>query len=110
MREKRPRRIAVRSRARRIADGAKIRLGLIGCGARMCAGKNYGILNNLCGEEIVCVCDPDPSRWESARKLVKFRQPLTDVSRIAAYFDYREMLEKCSDKIDAVVISMPNHH
>ena len=99
-----------RSRARRIADGAKIRLGLIGCGARMCAGRNYGILNNLCAEEIVCLCDPDPSRWEYARKLVKFHQPETDVSKIVAHYDYRQMLEKCGDQIDAVVISTPNHH
>ena len=38
-----------RCRARQIADGAKIRIGLIGCGGRMCASMNYGLLNNLCG-------------------------------------------------------------
>ena len=49
-----------RSRARRIAAGDKIRLGLIGCGGRMGLNVRYGILNNMCGEEIVCMCDPDP--------------------------------------------------
>lgn len=99
-----------RGRARQIADGAKIRLGLIGCGGRMCASMTYGILNNLCTEEIVCLCDPDPSRRNAAKRIVKARQPQADVSKIATYCDYREMLEKEGGRIDAVVISTPNHH
>ncbi len=98
------------SRARRIAAGEKIRLGLIGCGGRMGFNVNYGILNNLCGEEIACVCDPDPRRQKLALALVKKHQPQTDVSKIPAYFDYREMLEKEGARLDAVAIATPNHH
>ena len=99
-----------RSRARRIAAGDKIRLGLIGCGGRMGLNPRYGILNNMCGEEIVCLCDPDPSHWDKVRSVVKTHQPQTDVSRIRAYFDYREMLDKEGDCLDAVAIATPNHH
>ena len=98
------------SRARQIASGAKIRLGLIGCGGRMGLHLNYGILNNLCTEEIVCLCDPDPIRRDKARAVVKAHQPQTDVSKIPGYTDYREMLEKEGGRIDAVVIATPNHH
>ena len=98
------------SRARRIAAGEKIRLGLIGCGGRMGLNVKYGILNNLCDEEIVCLCDPDPSHWDMVRRVVKAHQPQTDVTRIAAYYDYRQMLEKEGSRIDAVVIATPNHH
>jgi predicted dehydrogenase len=99
-----------RSRARQIADGAKIRIGAIGCGGRMCASRNYGLLNNFCDEEIVCVCDPDPSRIERARKIVRERKSPEDAARITAYYDYREMLEKEGRRLDAVIISTPNHH
>ena len=99
-----------RSRARRIAAGDKIRLGLIGCGGRMGLNLRYGILNNMCDEEIVCLCDPDPSHWDKIRAVVRAHQPQTDVSAIRAYFDYREMLEKEGDRLDAVVIATPNHH
>jgi predicted dehydrogenase len=98
------------SRARQVASGAKIRLGLIGCGGRMGLHLNYGILNNLCTEEIVCLCDPDPIRRDKARAVVKAHQPQTDVSKIRGYTDYREMLEKEGDALDAVVIATPNHH
>ena len=63
------------SRARQIAAGAKIRLGLIGCGNRMGLKLTYGILNNMCSEEIVCMCDPDPSRFKKIRDVVKAHQP-----------------------------------
>ena len=99
-----------RCRARQIADGAKIRIGLIGCGGRMCGSMNYGLLNNLCEEEIVCVCDPDPARWNYARRIVKERKSPDAALGIAAYYDYREMLAKEGGRIDAVVISTPNHH
>ena len=98
------------SRARRIAAGEKIRLGLIGCGGRMGLSVNYGLVNNMCGEEIVCLCDPDPSRWDKVRAVVKAHRPDVDVSKIRAYCDYHEMLECEGDGIDAVVIATPNHH
>ena len=90
----------------------KIRLGLIGCGGRMGLSTRYGILNKMCGpdEEIVCMAEPDPSRWNGIRKVVKHHQPTTDSSKIRAFYDYREMLDKMGSEIDAVAIATPNHH
>ena len=99
-----------RGRARRIAAGEKIRIGLIGCGGRMGWQVGYGILNNLCEEEIVCLCDPDPSLWDKARSVVKAHQPQRDVTKIRAYHDYNEMLAREGQGLDAVAIATPNHH
>lgn len=85
----------------------KIRLGLIGCGGRMGLSTGYGILNSMCGpdEEIVCLAEPDPSHWDKVRAVVKAHQPQTDTSKIRAYYDYREMLEKEAKNLDAVAIA-----
>ena len=71
----------------------------------------YGILNGFCDDcEIVCMAEPDPSRWDKIRAVVKAHQPATDVSKIATFYDYREMLEKLGGSLDAVAIATPNHH
>ena len=89
----------------------KIRLGLIGCGGRMGLSTRYGILNGFCDDcEIVCMAEPDPSRWDKIRAVVKAHQPATDVSKIATFYDYREMLAKLGGSLDAVAIATPNHH
>ena len=99
------------SRAKRIAAGAKIRLGVVACAGRMGLGPGYGILNNMCADcEVVCLCDPDPTRWEKTLGVVKFRQPETDVSKIRKYYDYHEMLAREGARLDAVAIATPNHH
>ena len=98
------------SRARRIAAGEKIRLGLIGCGGRMGYTVRYGILNEMCGEEIVCLAEPDPNHWPLTLGLVKQHQPTTDISKIRTFYDYHEMLDKMADELDAVAIATPNHH
>ena len=41
--------------------------------------------------------------------VMKAHQSQTDVAVISAYCDYREMLEKEGERIDAVVIATPNH-
>ena len=99
-----------KSRARRIAAGEKIRLGLIGCGGRMGYNVRYGILNDMCSEEIVCLAEPDPSHWPKTLGLVKQHQPATDISKIRTFYDYHEMLDKMADELDAVAIATPNHH
>jgi len=87
----------------------KIRLGLIGCGGRMGLSTRYGILNGFCDDcEIVCMAEPDPSRWDKIRAVVKAHQPATDVSKIATFYDYREMLEKLGGSLDAVAIATPS--
>lgn len=99
------------SRSRRIAAGAKIRLGVISCANRMCGSPRYGILNDACGDcTVVCACDPDPSLWKRVPTVVKFRTPEADVGGIRYYLDYHEMLEKEADNLDAVMIATPNHH
>ncbi|MBP5509612.1 MAG: Gfo/Idh/MocA family oxidoreductase [Kiritimatiellae bacterium] len=93
-----------------VARGRKIRIGLIGCGWRMGLNTRYGILNNFCSEEIVCMAEPDPPRWDKIRAVVKAHQPETDVTKIRAFYDYREMLDKMAGELDAVAIATPNHH
>ena len=94
-----------------VSAGRKIRLGLIGCGGRMGLSTRYGILNGFCDDcEIVCMAEPDPTRWDKIRAVVKAHQPATDVSKIATFYDYREMLEKLGGSLDAVAIATPNHH
>ncbi len=102
--------IGCATRARAVAAGRKVRLGLVGCGGRMGLNIRYGLLTNLCGEEIVCMAEPDPSHWDKTRAVVKNYQPEADVSKIRAFYDYHEMLDKMSDELDAVVIATPNHH
>ena len=71
------------SRARRIAAGDKIRIGLIGCGGRMGTIRHriYGIMHTPCrlGETIAAIADPDPSLWTKTRQIVKHWQPQVDV-------------------------------
>ena len=72
--------------SRSCATDRKIRLGLIGCGGRMGLSTRYGILNGFCDDcEIVCMAEPDPSRWDKIRAVVKAHQPATDVSKIATF-------------------------
>lgn len=89
-----------------------VRIGLIGCGGRMAASTEYGILNFMCGpdEEIVCMCDPDPSAFDRVRAIVKERQSAEAATKIRAFNDYREMLDSMGDRLDAVAIATPNHH
>lgn len=88
----------------------KIRLGLIGCGGRMGLNTNYGILNNMCDEEIVCIAEPDTIRWQKVLAVVKHHQSDTNVFAIKCFRDYHEMLDKMAGELDAVVIATPNHH
>lgn len=90
-----------------VATGKRIRLGAIGCGGRM-----IGLLHSMCGAdgEIVCMAEPDPRLWERVRAVAKKHHPAVDTSKIRAFYDYREMLEKMGGEIDAVVIATPNHH
>ena len=103
-----------RSRPKVIAEGAKIRIALIGCGGRMgSVGKRiYGILHTPCrlGEEIVAIVDPDPRRWVVTKTAIKYWQPQTDVEKIPCFRDYREFFAQGACGADAVMIATPNHH
>lgn len=98
------------SRARRIANGDKIRLALVGCGSRMGHSRGHGLINEFCGEQIVCVCDPDPSNRQKVLKTIAESNEKIDIAKIRQYADYREMFEKEGAALDAAVVATPNHH
>ena len=77
--------------------GGPLRFAQIGCG-----GKGSSDLSNTVssGGKLIAMCDVDASRAKG--HFAKYQ----DVPR---YTDYREMLEKHADEIDAVVVSTPDH-
>ena len=96
------------SRARQIAAGAKIRVGLIGCGAQM-----TGLIRRMGGPEnfeVVSMCDPDPNRFAAVQKSAIGFYGKFDFSKTRCFADYREMYAKCGDELDAVFVATPNHH
>ncbi|MCQ2389477.1 MAG: Gfo/Idh/MocA family oxidoreductase [Kiritimatiellae bacterium] len=83
----------------------KARIALVGCGNRM----DYGLVPDLVGEEIVAMCDPDPAMMR--RRLATLGNLGYDVASVRHFFaDYREMFDRISGELDAVVIAAPNHH
>lgn len=72
----------------------RLRIGIIGVGGR--GGSN---INGVKGEDIVALCDVDRGRLAKSKESHK---------GAATFTDYRELLEK--SKLDAVVISTPDHH
>jgi predicted dehydrogenase len=77
---------------------SKLQLGGIGC-----EGKGWSDISEMASHEqsqFVGFCDVDLSRTEKVRKL----NPDAPV-----FQDYRELLEKLGDKIDAVTVSTPDH-
>ncbi|QDU25154.1 Inositol 2-dehydrogenase [Anatilimnocola aggregata] len=73
------------------------KLNLAGVGTTGRAGAN---LNELAYENLVCMADVDSDKLDQAA--VKF-------SETRKYRDFRDMLEKEGDKIDAVVVGTPDH-
>jgi predicted dehydrogenase len=74
----------------------KLNVAVIACGGRGAA--NLGAVAKT--ENIVAMCDADERRAADS-----FRQ-FPDVPK---YFDYRKMLDEMDRRIDAVVVSTPNH-
>ncbi len=80
----------------KLADsGPKLRIACIGCG-----GKGNSDIMGVSSEEIVALCDVDPSQ---AGKIFKL---YPDVPK---YQDFRKMLDEMDDQIDAVTVSTPDH-
>lgn len=73
------------------------KLNLAGVGTTGRAGANLGELSY---ENLVCMADVDSNNLDKAA--VKF-------SETRKYRDFRDMLEKEADKIDAVVVGTPDH-
>jgi predicted dehydrogenase len=76
---------------------SKIRVAAIGCG-----GKGSSDIDNVarCGAEIAALCDVDATMI--AKKAEQY-------PKAEHFSDFREMLVKMGEKIDAVIISTPDH-
>jgi len=77
------------------APSQKLNIAGIGAG-----GQAASDLRHMEGENIIALCDVD---WRRARGMFN-RHP--DARK---YRDFREMLDKEDDKIDAVVVAIPDH-
>lgn len=75
----------------------RLRIGVIGCGGKGWSGMedaaNFG--------DIVAICDTDAN--ERSRGMLQH-------PRATTFADYREMVAAMRGKMDAVVISTPDHH
>jgi len=83
------------STPRHLGSGDKLRIACVGAN-----GKGASDIRCCSSEEIVALCDVDESRATRAQKAhpnAKF------------YFDWRDMLEKEANNIDAVTVSTPDH-
>ena len=88
------------SRARQIAAGQKIRVALIGCGARM------GVLITKCDEvQIVALADPHKSALDKTRARLCKLYPNSGYDKIPSFPSYQELFESMGDEIDAVIIA-----
>lgn len=79
------------------AANGKLQLAFVGAGGR--AGGNLKGCEDT-GEKIYALCDVDKVRAEGA---------FSKYADAKVYVDWREMLEAEGDKIDAVVVSTPDH-
>ncbi len=73
-----------------------LRIGVIGAG-----GKGAVDTDGCASENIVALCDVDSNTLAGRLK----RYP-----KAKGFRDYRVMLEKMGDKLDAVTVSTPDHH
>ncbi len=97
-----------RSRARCVAAGDRIRVGLIGCGAQM-----TGLIRRMGGAanvKVVALVDPDPMGIVRVKKSAVDFYGGFDFTGAWEGVDYREMFEAVGDSLDAVFIATPNHH
>ena len=81
---------------RKISPNEKLNIGVIGAG-----GKGAADSEGVMSENIVALCDVD----EGTLRDRKGRFP-----KAQTFSDYRVMLEKIGDKLDAVTVSTPDHH
>ncbi len=82
---------------RPIAPGAKVRFAQIGAG-----GKGYSDTTAHKDQEVVAICDIDWTRPNVQKLFAEF-------PKAQRFKDFREMLVKMDDQIDAVGIATPDH-
>lgn len=73
----------------------RIRIAGIGCG-----GRGASVLGGMSSEDIVALCDVDERR--AADSFGKF-------PKAGRFMDFRVMLDRLADKIDAVFVATPDH-
>lgn len=78
-----------------VPPSEKLRIAAIGCG-----GKGKSDIESMAHEAIVALCDVD-----DARAAETYEQ----YPNLPRYRDFRVMLEKMENQIDAVIISTPDH-
>jgi len=90
----------------------KLNIASIGVGHR----GWYAIRECMQSENIVALCDVDSQlaqeTIDNAAKEAEENpdQEVQDLSQVPLFSDYREMLDKLGDRIDAVTVSTPDHH
>src|SRR5438105_9348870 len=82
-------------KVRKLSASDKLRIAAVGAG-----GKGGSDIQHCSSEEIVALCDADENQAVESRK----RHPDAKF-----YADWREMLEKEEQNIDAVMVSTPDH-
>jgi predicted dehydrogenase len=75
----------------------RLRVGIIGCGGKGWSGMQLAAAHS----DIVALCDVD------VRERIKAN---AEHPRASSFDDYREMFKAMRGKMDAVVISIPDHH
>lgn len=78
----------------------KIRLAFVGCGGQAGVNASAMLRDSSPGTEFVALCDVDFDRGSNL---------LGAHPNVPRYKDYRKMLAEMGDKIDAVVVSTPDH-
>lgn len=73
----------------------KLNIAAIGCG-----GKGHSDIGGCASQNIVALCDVDDRRAADAYK---------DYPDVPKFRDFRRMLDKMHNRIDAVIVSTPDH-
>ena len=97
-----------RCRKAQLADGAKIRIAIVGCGS-----WGQTLLNRagaVGGCEVVALCDPDPNAVQALYKRCGKVWSKEAFAAAKVYPDYRVMFDEIGDALDAVFVATPNHH
>jgi len=97
-----------RNRAAQLANGAPVRIAIIGCGdwGRTLL-RRAGTVGNC---ELVALCDPDSNAIATLRRHCAKIWGADRLAAARAFADYREMFDELGDELDAVFIATPNHH
>ena len=95
------------SRERRIAQGAKIRVALIGCGL-----QTRCMIDGVLCEDLVAIVDPDPVRLAFLEKYVADTcdaEARANFATARRFSTYQDMFEQMDGEIDAIVVETPSH-